>query len=386
MLNLAGISPALSSIGSVAAEYHERMAKQLSFALEVCRLTPNFWEANIDIINASISNVLSAKLLNARPVACYFDSPIPPSNYTAIAVDGSQIPLDRHSPIPYFLINIGEAVIHYGSRDRPRLCSCPTLFYTEDQILQKGNDGEMSYATDAHVAQIRSKLEISRLSNLILDSGKRQNVIGLVDGPLILWTQDPKQTSRHASPAIKELCSLLSAAQTTGAAIIGYISRPGSREVVNVIRKASSIAADEKSASPIPLDRINDSQLFAAILQSGQRSAVFESSAEILKRYETGADRIGFFYFHTGKEIARVELPIKGAEVEPTAAAVHALLLDQACKGGGYPISLMESHEQAVVRIEDRSAVEHLIINELHRRRVQITNTRKALSKRVRPI
>ena len=53
------------------------------------------------------------------------------------------------------------------------------------------------------------------------------------------------------------------------------------------------------------IDGVGDAAVLRRILQPGDRSAVFESSARILAEY--GPHSICFFYVHVGEEIARVE-------------------------------------------------------------------------------
>ena len=61
-----------------------------------------------------------------------------------------------------------------------------------------------------------------------------------------------------------------------------------------------------------------------------------------------------FFYINTGEEIGRVELPSWTAKDKKTLDLVHSVILDQCKRGRGYPISLMEAHEQAVISGADR--------------------------------
>ena len=65
---------------------------------------------------------------------------------------------------------------------------------------------------------------------------------------------------------------------------------------------------------------------------------------------------IHFFYLHVGAEIGRVEIPQWVAEDEELLDMVHACVYDQAEKGQGYPVTLSEAHERAVVRGADREA------------------------------
>jgi hypothetical protein len=191
------------------------------------------------------------------------------------------------------------------------------------------------------------------------------------------------------------------------------------------------------------VDGITDSSLFAYLLKDGQRSALFESRSEILDAYRKlnpfGDESVYFFYLNTGVEIARVEVPrwvaiphisnrstarsINTAEpVEARALdntcktmqaenlkqldktvsmvndigvketlledalspldLVHAICLDQAKKGLGYPIAIAEAHEQAVVKGPDRELFHQLVERSLIQRGARVRESVKAFRKR----
>jgi hypothetical protein len=49
-----------------------------------------------------------------RSLDAFFAPPDCPWNYTVVAADGSTMPPDRHSPVRYYVINTGHAVLTYG--------------------------------------------------------------------------------------------------------------------------------------------------------------------------------------------------------------------------------------------------------------------------------
>ncbi|OGB85856.1 hypothetical protein A3J41_01095 [candidate division TM6 bacterium RIFCSPHIGHO2_12_FULL_38_8] len=57
---------------------------------------------------------------------------------------------------------------------------------------------------------------------------------------------------------------------------------------------------------------------------------------------------------NVGLEIARLEFPAWIAEDERLVDLLCAIALDQALKGSGYPVCLIEAHEQAVIKNYDR--------------------------------
>jgi hypothetical protein len=65
-------------------------------------------------------------------------------------------------------------------------------------------------------------------------------------------------------------------------------------------------------------------------------------------------------------------------------AALHALLLDQCRRNMGYPLALMEAHEQAVITGPERQAFGRLMEAEVAAEGLAAGTSAKALSKRGR--
>lgn len=58
-------------------------------------------------------------------------------------------------------------------------------------------------------------------------------------------------------------------------------------------------------------------------------------------------------------------------------------MLDQACKGNGYPVAIAEAHEQAVVKGPDRDFF-YLLINKLaYDEKKRMSLSQKSMKKRV---
>ena len=109
---------------------------------------------------------------------------------------------------------------------------------------------------------------------------------------------------------------------------------------------------------------------------------LFSTSYPATARYYD-AD-ILFFYVDVGHEIARVEVPGWVAEDEARLALVHALVVDQCDRGRGYPVALMEAHEQAVVGGADRRFFVQAVESALSSQRLPVYSSEKARSKRIR--
>ena len=101
---------------------------------------------------------------------------------------------------------------------------------------------------------------------------------------------------------------------------------------------------------------------------------------EVVKDY--GERGICVFEGHEGAEIARGEIPRWGAEGEEMLGLVHACVCDQAEKGRGYPVSLAEAHERAVVRGADREAFYRFLRDTLVKNDIRTGVSTKSLKKR----
>jgi hypothetical protein len=80
--------------------------------------------------------------------------------------------------------------------------------------------------------------------------------------------------------------------------------------------------------------------MWASLLEPGQRSPLFRSSARILDLYKE--HRIYFCYVHVGTEVARVEMPEWVAQNSSLLNQALSLILAQVNKGFGYPVALAE--------------------------------------------
>ncbi len=310
------------------------------------------------------------------PLSQTQSAPSRPEQLTVIAADGSQIFPDRHEGGNCYLINIGYVVIHYGTGERPALASEPFLFHREEDLYTEWA-GRKTLITRDMVGINRNAMEMDRvvsLSERAREEGR--NVVGLTDGTLILWMLESKPLDfrRETLQSALRGFERLRKAQVP---IAGYISNPGSADVVNALRiglcperPPDCDRCPWKSAAPDRTSRLNlfvnaeaaqpcgsiagvtDANLFSRTLRKGERSGLFRGASKILDDY--GPHRIWFFYVHTGWEIGRVEVPEWVVQNPELLNRVHATVCDQVQKGRGYPVVLSESHERAVVRGAER--------------------------------
>jgi len=344
----------------------------------------------------------------SEPLDAAIDAPPPPADYVALATDGSHIDVDRHSALPCYLINVGWARIRYGSSPDAELSSRPELTYG-DRRLVLGDPTDAS--RDAPVrgnllAALRAVREVERLAELAADADAELPTLALVDGTFLLWGLAREEITAPVKrylldegmiPALDRLQAL---AQERPVLPAGYVSRPDRSEVVHSLRVAvcplprvDCRACPRQPDEPRPCDEVGvatDRQLFAALLAPGQRSAVFvrhPTPGSIEAQYY-GEHRPATFYLRTppggADEIACVEAPLWLARDGERIAALHTLLLDQCRRNMGYPLALMEAHEQAVITGPERDSFGRLLETQVAAEGLAASTSAKALSKRGR--
>ncbi|HEY9646230.1 MAG TPA: DNA double-strand break repair nuclease NurA, partial [Chroococcidiopsis sp.] len=145
--------------------------------------------------------------------------------------------------------------------------------------------------------------------------------------------------------------------------LVGYLSAARSGESLNFVRLQTcphptpdclTHCAGQTDQAPCNvLAPLRDANIWSQLLQPGQRSPLWRSSAKILDCY--GDHTIYFCYLHVGAEVARVEVPQWVAVDERLFNQALSLTITQVQKGYGYPVALAEAHNQAVVRGSDRA-------------------------------
>ncbi|MBT3341951.1 MAG: DNA double-strand break repair nuclease NurA [Gemmatimonadetes bacterium] len=337
------------------------------------------------------------------PFAAGVSCPARPDRLTVAATDGSQIFPDRHEISPCYLLNIGYVLLHYGTGERALLSSRPQLYWRDEDLYQEWGGRRSGISRDI-VGFRRSLLELTELAELAAASqAEGHPTVALTDGTLIMWSLEgrPADFRDECLSSVRHVCELLAERRVP---LAGYISRPGSSDVVNALRLAMcpmeitdcnrcpGLAAPPESFDPAsetplhrnspcdPLEGITDAVLMRRVLQPGQRSAIFGSRSRVLDDY--GGHRIHFFYVHVGKEVARIEIPSYVASNPDLLDRVHACVVDQARKGMGYPVSLAEAHEHAVVRGADREAFYRYLEEMFVRHDIHARASLKGLRKR----
>jgi len=379
---------------------------------EVARaFAPDDVAARADRFRAALTSWLTAYPVDpaAPPGRGYpaAEGALPPA-HVVLAADGSQIAPDRHDAAlrGCCVLNVGRVLIPYGVARRPRMDAvAEVVLVDEDAADEAPGDEDGPASTLARTLGLRRfAREMAALQELIHEAADTGlPAVALTDGSLIAWAlEDETGQDPAKQAALAALLSVLETARERRVPLAGYVSGPGSRDVVNGLRVAALCPEDPADCArcPHPADalpcapirRATDAALYARLLAPGERSAVFASRGQatgysrVLRRY--GDDNWpGIFYLNVGAEVARVELPLWAAEDSTLLERVHAVCLDQARKGRGYPVALAEAHEQAVVRAADRQAFRELLLRAMVREgEIEAADTRKAVSKRVRSL
>ena len=319
--------------------------------------------------------------------------PLPSPDFSVVASDGSTIPPDRHSPLRFFLLNVGLARLTYGQRPDAHLWA-RSMFCAEEKELYIPAEGRRIPVEGARLGLRMALEELEALWEAAQDAPADGPVLALRDGSLIFWALQNEEEAvvRHFLPRILDC---LERFQKAGIPVASYISYPGAQDVANSLRLLvcgrdpkhcgqCAEASDEERALCQALADFRDQALFLRHLEPGQRSAIFESTSAILERY--GEQRVRFFYLHTGEEIARLEAPQWVMEDETMRDLLHAAVADQCRRGGGYPPALIEAHEQAVITSGERRLVEQMVEEALAAQGIVYVRSAKDRSKRERGV
>jgi GNAT superfamily N-acetyltransferase len=389
-----------AQVGSMVARLKasgEERRKRLQTALDTLNDKSIDLEGLKKKIDASQTTWLVAGLVDGLGPR-YKAPPLPPE-FTVIATDGSHIDVDRHQSTRCYLINIGAVVLDYGANPQALLDNFPALYFGDEElVIAPGGRGRAQPIEGALLGIKRGVDECHRLAALAKELPKDSSSLALVDGSLILWGLAGQTYPDFVTEAllVKGFLRHLEEMKRLNAerrlALASYISFPRSADVVNALRVAlcpHDIIDTDKDCGECTsreceaVAGVQDRELFASILDEGERSALFSSQSKIVRDHY-GGHWVYFFYLRVDGEIARVEVPQWVAQDETLLDLTHGLVLDQCRRGQGYPVALAEAHEQAVVTGADRESfwqlVELLLIGE----HLPAPTSAKSFSKRTR--
>ena len=394
-LDLTKVAAQVISMISELRDRHAEQEKRLKFALDT------LFSPAIDLddlkqkIKAAKTTWLVADIvegLNKR-----YPPPPTPSDFTVLATDGSHIDVDRHHSTRCYLINIGAALISYGSQPDAVLSSTPRLYSNDkDLAITPPGNGREQPVEGTVLGIKRSVEECKHLADLATELPEDSTALALLDGTLILWGLEAYPDFVTDILLTNGLLPCLDAMKKLNKdrrlALASYISFPRSTDVVNVLRVAvcpndipdcDKYCPPEKGRDCDSIAGVRDRDLFMNLLEDGERSALFLSPSKIVKEHY-GEHRVYFFYLRVDDEIARIEIPQWVAESDTLLGLTHGLVLDQCQRGRGYPVVLSEAHEQAVVTGLDRENFWELVESTMVDEHLPSPTSGKSLSKRTR--
>lgn len=307
----------------------------------------------------------------------------PANHYSVLAVDGSQVYPDRHiAGAGCFLLNVGGARFTYGAQSSVVLFSEPEVCPFTD--FSASNEA-LSVET---VDLLRESRELAQAVEQAKHMIETESVV-LIDGTIIFWMLEGKAVEVRAR-FMSEYMTHLNALSEQKVVCAGYISMPKSREVMSLVKlglcrfSVANCIPCHAVYDTFPckvVDSLLDTHLMGQLLEPGQRSTMFATASHIVAEYPPHL-KPWFCYLHAGTEIVRLEMPAWVAQDESLVARVCRVALDQAEKGGGYPVVLAEAHEQAVVKAVDREFFYQLITKIGMQRNRRVHSSLKSMTKR----
>jgi NurA domain len=287
----------------------------------------------------------------------------PPSAHTVIATDGSQIAPSHHEIAYCYLINVGRIVLHYGQSKLPLLDSLPEVFYRPEDLYISRQWGIRTEEWMGYRRTVAETEMLAELASQVLSPAQPlPPTVAMVDGSLLHWFLEPLP-SEARNLILLPILAAWDQLRLAQVPLVGYISASRSGEALNFLRFQScpylvpdcaTHCADRSNRLPCDvLEPLKDAVLWSQLLEPGQRSPLWRSSAKVQDFYREHA--IHFCYMHVGSEVARVEVPAWVATDAALFDRALSLTLGQVQKGYGYPVALAEAHNQAVVRGGDRS-------------------------------
>ncbi len=315
-----------------------------------------------------------------EPLDTRVEIPIPPKAHTVIATDGSQMAPSHHEIAYCYLINIGRVVLHYGQSRHPFMDSLPEVFYKTDDL---NISRQWGIRIEEWLGYWRTASETVALAELCTSWAKSQEeqsknpqlpmtndqlpitkvpTLAMVDGSLIYWFLE-QLPSEARDRILTPIFGAWEQIRAAGIPLIGYLSASRSSEAMNFLRlpvcphPVPNCQTYCNNLDKLPcqvFDPLRDARFWLSQLQPGQRSPLWRSGAKILDLYGKGQS-IYFCYVHVGSEIARIDMPGWVAEDPVMLDIALSLMLAQVHKGYGYPITLAEAHNHAVVTGSDRA-------------------------------
>lgn len=299
------------------------------------------------------------------------------NNYQVVSVDGSQVYPDKHTGTHCFLINIGGICLTYQYQKGSSFLWSEPFVFAEQEI-----DDELGRAIDV----VNGKREEFEFKVGLEHCLKRKNellnipLIFLFDGSLVFWHLQGKD-SLIKDYFLQRYIYYLDQFYKQDILIAGYLSLSKGRDLSNIVQAFSNNFASVSLDKTKQYKNISDGLLATFFLKKNMRSTIFKSNALITQNMPFQLHP-HFFYYNTGDEIVRIEIPGYIACDEQKITLIASLIKNQIEKGQGYPIAIAEAHEQAVVKSQDRNMFYQMVKDIAIQQKRAIIPSQKNIKKR----
>jgi NurA domain len=319
-----------------------------------------------------------------EPLDSAIDPPVHPARLSIVAGDGSQIYPDAHGIALYYLINIGTIIFRHGSGQAPIVNTYPSV--SSEAESQSDDDLISGPLVNAR----RDVGELTHIADQALAESANARTVALMDGTLALWVQTATIPEAEQDRVQRDYLQQLDRLHEAHLPIGAFISRPRSTNVTQLAYLAT-FADRDQALSSVVNDRgkafkgLRDATALGALLQPGQRSALFEVAPAWNTTYRDRGHSIHFFYVNVGTaanpEIARVEVPVWIAQDQTAVSVLHSATVEQCKVSIGYPYVLARAHEIAVVTNAERAEFEKMIATQLTRQGLDAKLSEKQFQK-----
>lgn len=245
---------------------------------------------------------------------------------TTVGIDGSQIYPEPDSPVHWAFTQ----AVRFRSGIKPIMKSQ----FVRQSDLTDENLSPSVWLTMGTVDNLRTLLE---LEMAYLAAKESPEGVILFDNPLVPYENYGPTQNKWFRDYLMHLKRL------QGQVIVGYVSNPKSRLLINLIE------IDQSHGKPNSLRYLDDWALIRRILNPGQRTAMFLHGSRRNRTMEDAETGISFFYLKiNAQEIVRIEVPQWIAEDQFKVDVVHASILRD-CLLLGYPYVLAMAHKQVAI-------------------------------------
>lgn len=347
------------------------------------------------IKRAGLKKLRAARPLhNEEPMDAALDPPLLPLQATIVASDGSQIVPDRHAPFLYSLINVGIFVYFHGRGETPAQYALADLDYPGKEAPESGSLSPAKFADSGTIVGLRrDKAEIEALARSTWKYRREDRpFLALLDQRLLYWPAVGAGDSEGSKEIVLQAWQeAMTGIRQSEGLLAGYIVRSRKQSVITLLKSLDIEEPDFDLTGLTEQDSsfgLTDTMLFNQILGPGQRSKVFVDVSQHNDdfRRQDAHNEVCFFYLNpggTGRQVARVDIPMWVARDPDVVGAVHALIYDQCQILGNYPYALARADEIAVVGRRDQQSLDVMIENAMQRYGITAMPTAKRSSKEV---